>query len=382
VRHLTRRFHPAARAWVCERLARDASGRLQDVAMICPGALLFCSALEKRGEPFVGITHKLLAGVETGLPIDRLLLRGANDFLLLLRHESRRQSVRLGAPSFASPSPEDRPSPSTEAARLRILIRRAAPHVAPEDVCGPPPPAFAPEDIPRGRACARWYATLRVVTDLAEGRVLPASAWSFLSRRAVELADIAIHIGGPSCSREVAREEGRCLGGVALDWCEEACRWPGRNTNVGRFVEALVAWWEDGMASALPPFPTSTPEVEGAKLAPILTGSQLREAATRLQNCLAGYRRRLDGERCWVFVGTLASGDVAAFVQLTGGRFVVSQVYGPKNEPISEQQRSLLRRWLQELNRAQVKSLEKLGDHIGAQLPLGLTPCSGDRWEP
>jgi hypothetical protein len=376
---VARRFHPEARRWVITVSSRDHTGRMADLARVCPGAHLLAFESMQRGPPFDEVARHLLGGVEKGLQLDRVLLGSTRELLSLLRRRSAGLPIRQGpTPLPGALPPGGRPWRAADPVRLRLLVRRASARVNPADLWGPPSPAFSPEDIPCDRTSGRWYATMRLLTDLAGagGHAVPPCTWSFFSRRAVALADMANELAGGGAALRPARaaaiEEGLSVARAAFTYFEETGAWPHRDSDVWDVARKMVSWWDGKTSVAFPSFDVPLPGVDGVALEPIATGSELRDSATRLQNCLAGYHAVLKGGRCWVFTGTLLGREVAAEVRFTCGRYVVAQVSGPRNDPISREQRSLLRVWVARLNRRPPTRRARPGNPDGIQSNLAL----------
>lgn len=131
----------------------DSSGRLTQLAEVCPGLLLM--ALGLRREHSVEVSQQIIEGAVKGQRLTRLLEKAARSWL----HE---HLVRLEWCDLPGPSAD-------ECERLascqRIRIRRASARVPLGLLLAPPPPAMIPADIPSSPEHNRcWY--IRLMEDM------------------------------------------------------------------------------------------------------------------------------------------------------------------------------------------------------------------------
>jgi hypothetical protein len=375
LRRAARRFHPEARLWIRDRLQEDRSGRLLDLARVCPGALLFAAGLEMRGARFRDLSHEVLNRISAGAPVGRILAAASAAFLRMESAELDHASVCVGAvPVLPSNQIAGHPVGSQDVFRLRLLIRRASPHVDPKDLVAWPPP-FVPEDMPNGPRNPRWYAAIHLAAECWLEHPVPDEGWSFLSKHAADLAEVAAQVAGPSRTPETARSAGRDLARAALRWCSATGRWPSRRTLLWPFIHALLAWWDGQSALPLPPLPVPLPVVPDVELRPLATGAELQKLGGRMHNCLASYPERLRAGkgRRFIFAGTIDGTSVAVDVGMSGSRYIVTEALGVSNAQISLRQRQLLASWLRRLNASGIRTVKRVGDDdcSGTQLRMG-----------
>lgn len=407
---IARRFHPLARFFVYRQLLEDASGRVRQLTRTCPGALVFAAGLGAHGGLAGETARDLFREVVAGGKLSRALGKAVQGFLL--NEAALEQKIRRGsAPGPASTLLDGCSDEVTSwVDRMRLLVRRAGPRVSPLDLCAMPPPRFAPEDIPRdARTNTQWYAAVRVAVLAAEHEIAPG-AWSFLSRNAVALFDMAAARAAVPLARDT-RAEGFTLARDALAYSEATSKWPQRSTSAEAWLSCLQSWLDQqdrlaGPAERLgrlleklrgldlgevesilslkddlgwdetagPVFPTfdKPPDVRipGVDLRPIRTALELAAEGHRMGNCVAAYcgglvrggqvrdglvggrpvRGRLVRGGRWIFTGSVEQEPATVEVVRVAERYALEDARGFEDRELSASAWSALRRWGRALN--------------------------------
>lgn len=163
-RELALSFAESVRFWVFQQFVADPSGRIAQMARVCPGLLVVAAAMQPTWRSGRESCRALLEGIQSGVALPRLLDAAAESSLA--PHVVESWATTGGARRFACATPSER---AKALAARRILIRRAGPRVSEADLMQMPPAAFAPEDIPREPiANARWYRTMRCANYVIE----------------------------------------------------------------------------------------------------------------------------------------------------------------------------------------------------------------------
>ncbi len=393
---IARRFHPLARFFVYRQLLDDASGRIRQLASACPGALILAAGLESRGGIAGEAARDLVREVVAGRKL-ALVLSDAAQGLLVDRAALEERMVGRGyAPGpaltlFDASSDEF----GLWLDRMRLFVRRAGPRVSSLDLCGMPPPRFAPEDIPRDpRLNGEWYGVVRLAADCVEQEI-PARAWSFLSRNAAALYAVAVARTDPDDGD--TRDNGIALVRHALAYSDATGRWPGRSTSAKAWLSRVEAWWNERALPAEPADPTGpadrlgwlleklrgldlgdveaiqplkddlewdetagprfpafdmpTTEIPGVDLRPILTALELAAEGRRMGNCVATRCGDLARGGRWIFSGYVQQEPATIGLSGSAGHYTLLEARGFKNGELSASARSALLRWVQALNR-------------------------------
>ena len=365
----------------------DATGRVAELARVCPGALVFAAGLESCRGIARAASCALVHEVISGRPLARVLGDAVQQFLIheAVLEEERRAQV---APNLAVlDGPQEALTRWVE--RMRLLVRRAGPRVSPLDLCAPPPQLFAPEDIPvEVRANARWYAAMRFAGHVIEAD-LPVGSWSFLSRNALLLHDVALARAEEPWFARVAGE-GLMLGRSLFGYARTTGQWPVRHANARALLTSADSWWllqesRTGLAQRLgevleqlrkldlgeveaivplnedpildpvagvvfPVFEPPTPDVAGVELRPITTALELAAEGRRMCNCVASLCGELARSGHWIFSGRILSEPVTVQISRIGGRYALEEARGYMNRKLSRTEWTLLRRWVGSLD--------------------------------
>ena len=301
-RRAARRFAPTSRFGVYRLLVDDASGRIAQLAVACPGALLFALGMQKCGDArSEEAADTLLAGVVAGRRLNALLHEalltwvGAAGRFAAMTRDAASEAWRWVAEASGR-----------ELQKLlddqRLLVRRAGPRVCHEHVLSPPPLAYTPEDIPPSpRANARWFATMKSRVELL-GRAPSGPAQlalvRLLSRNASRFE------GGfpvpPHRLLEFVAARARCFArSTSLERAlNEYESWQQEEAfaHRGEYLEALLRSLRDIVkvdSDKLMSLPLPPPHLPGCTLdaisvVPLRTGGELIDDSVRMRNGFAG----------------------------------------------------------------------------------------------
>lgn len=367
-RHLQRLLVPravrAARAFddpllwwsVYAVAADDLSGRLAQVAEVCPGLLRFmlatgsrqwhpgCSRVEAplAGEP---LCEEICAAVVAGQRLGRVLDRAARAWM-------RRNLHRLGRSRGEVPSEEEM---EQMIAHQRVRIRSAGPLVPGELLHRPPPPGMVPEDIPRDPARnLGWY-------ELTSQPWLP---WSWppgrLSRTQVAGLSRFLSRQGEALRRcchpsvfDGPDQLQRFLGHLQ-HYLEHTGRVLNRRTSPARLLDDMDRWVVGlGESCDLPPDTQLqtlglTPWRGGdAAFWPIPTVGQLVKETRRMRHCVASMAAAgVMGQAVFVH-GEICKEPVTLEVAPTGdGGFRLAEARGERDRFLSDAEGEAVERWL------------------------------------
>lgn len=386
-RELALTFAEGVRFWVYQQIVADPSGRVAQMAEVCPGLVVVARAVR----PIWGTGHEacesLLDGIRAGEGLPRLLDAAAESSLAQRVVEA--WALIGEAQRFASATARERAR--AKAAR-RVLIRRAGRRVAEWDLLQMPPAAFAPEDIPREpNANARWYFTMRgaghVIGDIPDV-ALREGLSGFVSANA--------HLVTARAERPPPTEPVEVAGGLwgllqrLIRFSRHAGRMPSRRSNARRLLADCERWLrkDDGPAARLgmllrrvpalelgevtavtaldgfgswsrleriylPRSPLPTVAVAGMELRQIETPEALTEEGIRMDHCVGSWLSRVMGGNAWVYAARIASEPITvALERLDSGRVEIVEARRAHDELPTAVQRRLLEVWVKRVNGA------------------------------
>ena len=239
-RKVALRFSTHMRPWLYGRLAADVSGRLAQVAQACPGALTFAYALRAFGRrPGCGrASGRLLRGLIAGQPLNPLLDEAIAAWAAGAQRKVENPRIPEGHRRVWRCLAEGEGGKRESLLRAqRLLIRRAGAGVPSMTLWLPPPPTFAPEDIPdRKLDNARWFRVVKCLRPLLtlRGGITPERRHNlcmFVSRHALQLHKCA-ELGNSDYWRTSA----------LLDYARAMNDWPRRATSPTRCLPAAETW--------------------------------------------------------------------------------------------------------------------------------------------
>lgn len=180
-RQVAATFPVHLRSWVYRQIVGDPTGRIAQIASVCPGLLVVAFVWSEEVVASPGDRDSLLPGIVQGLPLRTLLLDAARrslapELIEVVNSGPAGYRLRCLGPEELRPVIEAR----------SLLIRRARAAVQVLDLLDVPPPGFAPEDIPRDPSGnAHWFAVMSrsqaVLGEIVEPE-LRAGLSAFVSR--------------------------------------------------------------------------------------------------------------------------------------------------------------------------------------------------------
>lgn len=351
------RFANHMRPWLYTGLAKDRSGRLAQLAAVCPGALTFAYALanlgRRAGTRAAG--GKLLKDVVAGRGLNEALDDAVAAWALggsrLAKDPRLKDGERLIWRRVADASADDR---RALLGAQRLLIRRAGAGVPSRTLWLPPPVRFAPEDIPTSKlANARWFRLVKGHhVALGPGRRSHDVA-SFLSRHAAaiaahwkerfwpysriqEMLDYADATGDFPC-RSTSPE--RYLTGVD--------RWHTRLARMAEVAEAAQALGQqlvdaDGTSLALPPPPCPGWDSGGDRIVPLRTVEEVLAEGNRMQNCVVSRLAKVLHGRSALYHGEVGGKGLTIEIESSLGTYRLVEAKGVANAELSPAQNRLV----------------------------------------
>jgi hypothetical protein len=359
-RNVVMRFQPHLRFWLYGRLVGDPSGRLEQLAAVCPGALFFAFALEHSGHSAEkDASARLLADVIAGRRLDRAL----GDAIEVWAAEAADRAI--GAPEHIDPV-WDRVYRASGAerqrllARQQLLIRRAGPMVATTNLFLPPPISFVAEDIPlKVRDNARWFSMVKcsrlLLAEPVEGeRQRCECLAAFVSKNAV-----ALRRGG-------GMTRPGTLVGALRDYAVATNRWPVRATG-GWYLDDAARWHEQiavirGVAElqelvAGPPIDPQSPlpgppigewrDDAGSLIAPVTSVGGLIEEGNLMHHCVASKYPEVARGSSAIYHASIEGKPLTVEIKPLPayGGWGIEEAKGIANREPSAAQWTVLRRW-------------------------------------
>jgi len=326
--------------------ADDDSGRVSQLAEVCPGLLLMALGLFR--EHSVKVSQQIIKGVVAGLRLPRLLDMAARAWL----HQHLVQLVQIELPG--PPSDENGQLVTSQ----RIRIRRASARVPVELLFQPPPPAMIPGDIPSSPEQNRcWYTytshpALPWSDDL-HPRMLSerqkAGLSRFLSRWWPSLL--------ASCPPRERDDPAGQLGHI-VDYLEATGRVIDRKTSPARLVEDMARWVVDlGSSRRQPPnLPLQTQGLTAwqgpaCTIRPLATVAELVDESRTMRHCVASMAAHGVAGHAVYLHGEVHGEPVTIEVRRDpAGGFRITEAKGRDNRSLAAKEWEALACWLDELN--------------------------------
>lgn len=310
------RFSPEARPRIATLIAADASGRVAQMARVCPGLLGLLLAFENAG--FAQVARLLSLDIQRGRRLNHLLATAVTEW-----HQATRPGT--GAKDAALTH------------RQALLLRRAGPRVPPALLWLPPPVELVPEDIPR-RALenARWFRVMKSCPELLE--MDPPAPWRSVARffskhaprlpvdRAAELADFII-------GAELIVTRGTSLDRVLCDfagWSEDL---PGGRPDApgSGFGEAYVS--------------------AELSIRPLMTLGQIFGEGSRMEHCVRSHALLAKRGIAVIFSGRLRGRRITVELRrMRNGTLVLFDARGHRNRHLSPEEVAALKPWLDSIH--------------------------------
>ncbi|WP_248360530.1 PcfJ domain-containing protein [Anaeromyxobacter oryzae] len=344
-------FAPELRWWIYSAALNDESGRVAQLAHVCPGALLL-SFQHAFAHAFAGrlmdglASRSIVWNALAGMPLRRLI----------------RRSVRCwGRLPFPSPFRDpDLPREDLGATwrerveardRQELLVRRAGPLVSCTDLTRPALPSFAPEDIPHAPdRNARWYrVSAFACMALARASHLAPGARDALSRF---VSRHALLIDGHV--RRSANSPGMDGFGVLhlvnrlAAYCDATGRRPSPGCDPLTFLEDASIWWQATHAQQhpFPRLPFVPPE-PGLEIEPIRTATALYEEGRDMHHCAATLLpNAVRGEQFFYAARVGAERLTLSIEPGRAGGFKIADLRGFANRPPSADARRVVEQWV------------------------------------
>jgi hypothetical protein len=375
-----RRFHRSARWFVYGALVEDPTGRVGQLATVCPGALLLSAALSHDGH--AAQADAILGDVARGRRFKHVLHDAA----------SRWEAVR--EPADRARELEDLDdTPASRVERHVLLLRRARPMVRP-DLLLARPPRFTPEDVPvRADRNAEWFeATTEAVPGVLRSGDAAGGLGAFVSRHHRAFAAHARRHHAPDCEGDGAPSAIARLARVMSEWVRETGRRPDRRSAPQRVLPEVLRWsreeWGGGApevklarllervraaelgevvavrglrrsggldpalrALTLPPWPHPGVETGDLRVTPLATVAEVAEEGRRMEHCVASLCPRALAAEVFLFaVRAGAARLTVALTRRTAGGYELEEVRGPRDRRATARELEIVGRWLAIVN--------------------------------
>ncbi|MBF0501388.1 MAG: PcfJ domain-containing protein [Candidatus Riflebacteria bacterium] len=319
------------RWWLYEMIVNDATGRVGQMARVCPGVLLIAKILKNlhRDKELDMLLNFIISGERLGRVLDL-----AVELWIL-----------VSAPRVVA----DR------AWEQRIRIARAGPLVPPRLLWEVPDTAAVVEDIPTSsRDNLAWFEVQSIASHIAR-KFLPkdsrAKFLAFTSRHAPKLIAIAdrpedLEIAFFKCVTQINH---------LVDFARATGRCPGRNTKPHKIIEESDRWHEQqgylnprlllaraGLSSRpispeepLDPGPVDTVRIwrrDSDFIRFIATVGSLIEESRLMHHCVASYAAMAVEGKLQLFHGEIAGEKVTIEIAFDNGTPNLGQVSGISNK--------------------------------------------------
>jgi hypothetical protein len=308
-RRIALRFRPASRLGVYGLVQRDGTGRIAQLAAVCPGAVLFAVGLQCGPQASRWIGQRMAQQVIEGRKLDRILAEAVEAWLSGDREPLRQFRLFPGLFGEATVPAAFR----DQASRLRLLIRKAGPLVHPAWLVRIPPPLVVPEDIPaqpHDNAC--WY---RIVGEIARyAPKMDAEGFAaFVSKNVVALRRVAtgerpvdVLLGELRDFLDATRTRVDRHNGFqrVIDDC---VRWHARLREVEDLVDLeseLGLGPDEDIKFAKPPIPGL--KSDAGIVRPVATLHELIREGREMHNCVAWRARPILEGSCYIYSAKVA----------------------------------------------------------------------------
>lgn len=358
-RNLARPFWPASRWGVYAAIAADSTGRVGQLAGVCPGALLLALALRRHGGARgTQAWARFIAETVAGRRLDHVLTALVDAWFEL------GAAGKLNEVHPASTWRRLRQARPWEAATLRReqvwLLKRAEVSVNPSPLLAPHPSRLFPELVPTGAAAqTAWLTATRAPALFALAQGYPAAADAlalWLSRNALPLAEHAATLGRPLAA--IVEELAELVAGTE--------RTVGPGAAVSRLIDEAQRWSDEvvqlnlrlrfhpliGPRSAVElqqPLPRCLPTCsdDDGKIEPISTVGALLREGLEMGHCVHG--RVGDALAGWsyFFHAEVLGRRLTVEVRGSEDRLCLGEVRGQANRSANDEELCVIRRWLQ-----------------------------------
>ena len=312
--------------FVYESVVNDPTGRVAQIADVCPGLLVLARGLRSCGAG--DRCDELLAAIRSGAKLGSILDFGLDAW------------TRQLAPG--------------EIRIQRLRIRRAGMLVRPSTLLTRPVPGVAATDIPTDEQLnARWFEVTshdllwRPPGPEQDGALAPRQLrglGGFLSRHWRAIDD---HAGRTHGLETVLRE--------LVDFVRFSGRCPGRRTDPVRLIDECRRWheqphWEHHVT--LPPdTPLGTAGLSGwigrgVTVTPLRTVGELIRESRAMRHCVAWHAKRAAAGEVQIFHATVDGQRLTVMTDRRGGRLRVIEAAGVCNRPPTSEVNDRLALWI------------------------------------
>lgn len=368
-RKVALRFPAHMRPWLYGQLAADASGRLAQVAQACPGALTFAYALRAFGRrPGSGrAAVRLLRGLIAGQPLNQLLDEAIAAWASGAQKKVENPRVPGGHRRVWRCLAEGKGGERESLLRAqRLLIRRASAGVPSVTLWLPPPPAFAPEDIPdRKLDNARWFRVVKCLRPLLtqRGGITAERRHNFcmfVSRHALQVRKCT-ELGNSDYWRTNS----------LLDYARAMNDWPRRATSPARCLPAAETWHHhfeeirqlaelaaetgeklvdsDGNPLPFPEPPCPGWKSGGHEILPLRTANDVLAEGGRMHNCVASRVGEALTGRAVLYHGESCGKQLTIQIEPEGDGYRLHEAAGLANAKPTAGQMRVLREFVRHL---------------------------------
>jgi len=326
------------RWWIYEQAANDETGRIIQMASVCPGLLILARELERNGP------------------------RGASSLILdLIVQGCRRGEILEWASDFISGS-DSRNGKNSR----RLWISRAGTLIPPSLLLAIPVEELIPEDIPaEPRDNLVWYSAQKFAgqraADYLPGRIRRGFL-AFISRNAAVL-ERALKAAGFSFEQGIIQ---------LCDYVRASDRCPNRSTRPDKLLEESSQWHErladlqaenrmDPLLAGnveIPPGQTLDPgpaanysiwRWQGNLIRFLPIAGDLKEESSRMQHCVSTYASMAVQGKVQFFHGDIAGEQSTIEVSFRSGKPALLQKAGIPNAPLGAETERIIHIWFEDL---------------------------------
>ncbi len=308
-RSVARAFHPSTRLDVVRRVAADATGRVAQLAKICPGVFVLAVGLAA-GDALDEACARTVSGASLADSIAPVLQRWA---------ASRRGEVDL--------------------TRHSSFVRRAPAGLDPRLSLYPYPGGLALDDVPRDpTARAAWFTAAGAFAGRTDGHAHAADSplAAFVSAQGASLG-----VADPRDLKDLlTRLE---LRGQALG------RWPARRTTMSAAKRAAGRFYEGISTRRVPSRRLFPPTNSDLRVQMLHSAVELAAEGERMRHCLANYEDYLYEGKLMLFSGTYENTRFTASATiLSDGTLLLDEMNASLGRPPPRAARKAMEDWLRE----------------------------------